>query len=85
MLGQLVAGEGLQFLNLSPFIIDQNAFEENTDISKLYFFDRFDVGADRCYYRHVKKPVEDRPLEVMAASKYDMVKEQFDAFQQLVL
>ncbi|MEY4134269.1 MAG: hypothetical protein RL386_619 [Bacteroidota bacterium] len=78
-------GQELAFLSLAPFVIDENAFIENTDISKLYFFQYLDAANGRYYFKHVKKPEEDTLLEVSAASKFDAVKEQFDVFCAQVL
>ena len=78
-------GQELSFLSLSPFVIDENAFIENTDISKLYFFEYLDAANGRYYFKYVKKPDEDTLLEVKAASKFDAVKEQFDVFRTQVL
>jgi hypothetical protein len=78
-------GQELDFLSLAPFVIDENAFIENTDISKLYFFQYLDAANGNYYFKHVKKPEEDTPLEVSAGSKFDAVKEQFDVFRTQVL
>ena len=78
-------GGNVPFLNLAPFVMDENAFIENTDISKLYFFSFLDRAKGTYYYKYVKKPEEDTPLEVSLTSKFDIVKEQFDAFLNRVL
>jgi hypothetical protein len=60
-----------RFLNLSPFIIDKYALDKDpSDKSKLYFF-------------HYYQPVKDPPLAV-SKDNYSIVKEQFDAFSQLI-
>ncbi len=72
------------YINLSPFVIDENAFEEKTsDVSKVYFFYYYDRAQDKYAFRHVNKP-GDKPLEVSNDSKYGMVKVQFDAFANLI-
>lgn len=74
---------GKLYMNLSPFVIDQNAFDERpTDISKVYFFFSFDPVERRYSFRHVDKP-EDLPL-VLPKENYEIVSEQFDAFAQLI-
>jgi hypothetical protein len=80
-------GAELSFLSLAPFVIDENAFIENTDISKLYFFSRLDVVNGCYYYKYVKKPEEkDALLEVSANTpKFEVVREQFNEFRTQVL
>lgn len=76
--------EQTTYINLSPFIIDENAFEEKTsDVSKVYFFYYYDRAQDKYAYRHANKP-GDLPLVVSSDSKYSMVKVQFDAFANLI-
>ncbi len=76
-------GEELKFLNLSPFIIDENAFEDKATDSKLYFYDRFEKAANVYVFKHIYKP-DDPPLMVGRQENYFMLKEQFDAFAQLL-
>ncbi|MBK9736207.1 MAG: CHAT domain-containing protein [Saprospiraceae bacterium] len=72
------------YINLSPFVIDENAFEERTsDVSKVYFFYNYDRSLDKYSFRHVNKPA-DIPLVVSGDNKYGMVKVQFDAFANLI-
>lgn len=76
--------EQTTYINLSPFVIDENAFEEKTsDVSKVYFFYYYDRAQDKYAFRHVNKP-GDLPLVISADSKYGMVKVQFDAFANLI-
>lgn len=76
--------EQTTYINLSPFVIDENAFEDKTsDVSKVYFFYYYDRAQDKYAFRHVNKP-GDLPLVVSADSKYGMVKVQFDAFANLI-
>lgn len=52
------------YINLSPFVIDENAFEEDPpDVSKVFFFYYYDRAQDKYAFRHVNKP-GDKPLEV---------------------
>jgi hypothetical protein len=71
------------FLNLSPFVIDENAFEDKATDSKLYFFDRYEKAADVYVFKHIYKP-DDPPLMVGKQENYAVVKDQFDAFAQLL-
>jgi hypothetical protein len=74
-------GDQKQFLNLSPFVIDENAFDAKASIAKLYFFDRYDKTANTYAFRHVYKPT-DAPLLVQQQKHFQILKAQFDAFSQ---
>jgi len=70
-------------LNLSPFIIDQNAFDDQSDVPKIYFFHhkRSDIG--KWVFRWVNHP-EDPPLllpDRQLDASYKIVEELFDAFE----
>lgn len=67
------------YLNLSPFIIDENAFDEKASIAKLFFFDKFDKTSNTYAYKHVYKPL-DAPLLVQQQKHFQILKAQFDAF-----
>ena len=72
-----------RYLNLSPFVIDENAFDErNSDVSKVYFFHYYDQGMKKYVFRHAYKP-EDIPL-LVSDDKYPLVKTQFQAFMELI-
>lgn len=76
--------QGGSVLNLSPFIIDENAFDAKASSqSKLHFFDRYARDSDVLAFKHVYKP-EDPPLVVHTQKNYRMVRAQFDAFSKLL-
>ncbi len=76
--------EKIQYLNLSPFIIDENAFEERVgNVSKLHFFERYEPMMDCFLFRHVYKP-GDQLLAVQKQREYRMIKEQFNVFSNLL-
>ncbi len=75
-------GKNTQELSLSPFIIDDNAFYLKTDLSKLYFFSHFQKNTSSYTYRHIIRP--DDPLLEVSEEKYELVKEQFDVFKQMI-
>lgn len=75
-------GKNTQELNLSPFIIDDNAFYLKTDLSKLFFFSNLQKNTGSYVYRHIIRP--DDPLLEVNEEKYDLVKEQFDVFKQMI-
>lgn len=72
-----------EFLNLTPFILDENAFDEKATIAKLYYFDRYNRDNDVYAYRHVYKP-QDPFLLISNQLNYRIVKVQFEAFAQIL-
>lgn len=49
-------GEALEFLNLSPLVIDINAFESRADRSNLVFYGQYRSTDDVYVFRNVSKP-----------------------------
>jgi hypothetical protein len=78
--------DDLDYLNLTPFLIDQNAFEKNTDLSNLLFFEEYRKNSDAYLYHSVKRP-ESRndKQEVLREGPYGTVSEQLLAYQQEIL
>ena len=72
------------FLNLSPFIIDANAFEEKTDVSKIYFVSHFDKARNTYCFKPIYKPEKVSEWIYLDDKKYAIVTKQFDAFKQLL-
>lgn len=79
----LLNEDSWQFLNLSPFVIDENAFQERTEICKLYFFSHWSRAAKKIFFKYVNKP-EDPLLEV-SESELPLVWEQFQVFSGAIL
>jgi hypothetical protein len=77
------AEEEERFLNLSPFIIDESAFDEKAELAKLFFFERYERELDAQRYRHVYKP-GDLPLVVRDQKHFRALRAQFDAFAHSV-
>lgn len=81
------------FLNLSPFILDENTFERVPDLSlsKLYFFAQ--LQGDRLYYKCVNDPDEDIIdldaeefyLRKKKGAKFQLAKDQFEAFYHQIV
>lgn len=74
----LINEENWEYLNLSPFVIDENAFQGKGDVCKLYFFSHFSKQDDVFSFKYVNKP-EDPQFKV-SAQKYPLIKAQFEAF-----
>lgn len=79
----LINEETWEYLNLSPFVVDENAFQERTEICKLYFFSHYVKNAGVFCFTYVNKP--DDPYLEISDQRYPLVKEQFDAFATLIL
>ena len=71
--------EKAKFLNLSPFIIDENAYDKKAKDSKLYFFDHMDEDTGAYIYKHSYKP-RDPKLIIQEQPQFRMLVAQFDAF-----
>ncbi|MCO6492545.1 MAG: CHAT domain-containing protein [Phaeodactylibacter sp.] len=90
-----LGGEGKrQFLNLSPFVIDENTFEAvpDTSLSKLYFFAYRSARDGHLMYKYVNDPEGD-VIDLDApefydrrkkASKFQLAKAQFEAFYEQI-
>ena len=80
----LLMGNGSEqkrYLNLSPFVFDENAFrEKSSEDAKLRFFQNYIQARDVYWFKHVYKPY-DSPLEV-DEHNLTAIKKQFDALAQ---
>ncbi len=72
-----------RFLNLTPFIIDENAYVERAEDHKLYYLHRCEPGRQAYCFRHIYKP-DDRLLWVEKGGYLEELNHQFDVFLQLL-
>lgn len=79
----LINVETWNYLNLSPFVLDENAYQDRTDICKIYFFSHYLPAAETWCYKYVYKP--DDPLWEIKPDDFPLVKEQFEAFSNYIL
>lgn len=75
--------DGESVLNLTPFVIDHNAFDEKAPLTKIHYFDRYQKELDAYAFRHVYKP-DDLPLVIRSESHFEIIKEQFNDFSRLI-
>ena len=68
------------YLNLTPFIIDENAFTGDQN-SKLFFYSHHDASDDSYHFRFVDD-AEDHLT--VSENRYPQVKSQFEEFKQAV-
>lgn len=72
------------YLNLSPFIIDVNSFDEKAQLADLALFLGYQAEAKSFFYRYIYKPAGG-PLRVDPSRAYaEIIAEQFNAFYQLI-
>lgn len=79
----LINDQTWEYLNLSPFVIDENAFHKDTDVCKLFYFAHYLKAPDLLFFKYVYKP--DDPLLTIDSEQFHIVREQFDAFADLLL
>jgi len=91
---RIYKGDQLAFLNLSPFVIDRNAFESRSDRSNLMFFELYSED-NCCTFKSVMRPEKEAdllkiPLDDNAPAftaeeleQYRAVRLQFNAFKKI--
>jgi len=83
--------DDIKFINLSPFIIDQNSFEARTDLSNLLFFNGYSQEEENAEYKLVKTakvPKRRRNLNKTFISnngQYKLIHEQLKVFKKDIL
>jgi hypothetical protein len=75
-------------LNLSPFVIDENAFNPKATLAKLRYFNGYEKKANAYFFQHSYKP-RDPLLQIRepyegGRAPFKVIEEQFDAFAQLI-
>jgi hypothetical protein len=74
---------GRDFLNLSPFVIDNNSFNPKAEDAQLFFFYRCQPENDIFEFAHAYKPKD--PLLPLNEEKYfALIKPQFESFSQTI-
>jgi hypothetical protein len=81
--------DNVNFLSLSPFVIDHNAFSCE-DLSRLYFYSYRDVLSQSYCYRfledeHATVSTSDEEDDEEIKDEYQKLKNQFEAFQKSML
>lgn len=79
----LINDQTWEYLNLSPFVIDENAFHKDADVCKLFYFSHYLKAPDKLFYKYVYKP--DDPMLEVPGDKFGIVKEQVESFAELLL
>lgn len=79
----LINTDTWDYLNLSPFVLDENAYQDRTEICKVYFFSHYLPAADTWCYKYVYKP--DDPFWEITSESNPLVKDQYEAFGNCIL
>jgi CHAT domain-containing protein len=72
-----------EYLNLSPFIIDENAFDSMASINSLLAFRYYDRSEDVYYFKSIYRP-NDPLLEIDGRGEFKVIAEQYEAFAKLI-
>ncbi len=76
--------DNTKYLNLSPFIIDVNSFDEKAQLADICLFLSYEKTINTFAYRFVYKPIG-LPLRIDTTKSYaSIISEQMNAFHQLV-
>lgn len=73
------------FLNLSPFIIDENAFEKGSDLPKIYFLHHYNPLDEEWVYRWVHSTNDNRLSDesslLVLGEDFEVFEEQLEVFK----
>ena len=73
-----------KYLNLTPFVIDQNAFYSRARVAKIYHFFVYEEEIRKYAFKHVYNP-NDNHFDIMSDNGLQMIIEQFEDFKKTVL
>jgi hypothetical protein len=78
--------EGLTYLNLTPFVIDENAFKrKGGDFNhKVFYFDHYDKDKEEMVFKFIYKS-EEKQIPAKKPSELMLVARQVDRFSRLLL
>lgn len=86
----VIITDGKRRLNLSPFVIDENAYDDKAAIDKILYFDYLEKTNKKLVYKHVYKPgvmpltVQEGETEISRKVLHREVWGQLNAFSQLL-
>ena len=72
-----------RFLNLTPFVVDENAFVEKAADHKLFYFYDYEPRRPAYRFQHIYKP-RDPPLEACVGERLQHLMYQFQVFWNLL-
>lgn len=74
---------GSRYINLTPFVIDENAYIEKSDDHKLYYYSGFDETQRTAFFQHIYKP-QDAPLRAVADNHLALLVAQLELFEAML-
>jgi len=83
MMKKSAGADKTRFLNLTPFVIDENAYVEKAEDHKLLYFQRYEPQRPAYFFKHIYKP-EDPFLIAEEETHLEQLLYQFDVFWQLL-
>lgn len=72
-----------EYLNLSPFVIDENAFDENASLDSLMAFRYYDQSMGTYHFKSFYRP-KDGLQEINEKGDLKIIAEQYEAFAKLI-
>lgn len=77
-------GGKIKYLNLSPFIIDENSFDQRAKLANLCVFQSFEKMAEAFTFRHIYQPTSPHLIVHKSSSYISLITDQFNTFYKLV-
>ena len=82
---KIFSASALDFLNLSPFVIDKNAFYDKSSLSNLMFFKHYSSQDKKITFKNVANPENPRDeLNIDQQAEYEPVRLEFEAFREMI-
>jgi len=73
-----------EYLNLTPFVIDQNAFDPKAALAKILYFNVHEASTHNFAFKHVYNP-QDNLVIIKDKAPYYAIKQQLEAFSKRIL
>jgi hypothetical protein len=82
---KIFTATALDFLNLSPFVIDKNAFLDKSSLSYLMFFKNYNEQGKQITFKNVSNPECHRDeLTIENQFEYEPIRLEFEAFCEMI-
>lgn len=76
--------DGFTYLNLSPFIIDENSYDAKATLASLCIFQSFEKLANSFTYRFIYKPTANMLVVNGMKDYFPLIRDQMNAFSNLI-
>jgi hypothetical protein len=75
----------IDYLNLSPFVIDRNSFVKRANLSYIMFFNGLRKQTPSISYQWVRNPMNYRDsFEITDQEDFEAIRLEFDAFEKMI-